>query len=107
MVAHAFHPLEALLEATIIPVVVLLLPVNYLVLIAFGLWAILWNIIGHLGYEFFPPGWVQHPLGRYVNTSTHHNQRHQDGRYNFGLYFNVWDRLLGTNHPSYEEVYAE
>ncbi|MEM9259103.1 MAG: sterol desaturase family protein, partial [Bacteroidota bacterium] len=86
LAAHAFHPLEALVEVAILPVIVLILPVSHLVLILFSLWAIGWNIIGHLGYELFPPGWVQHPLGRYVNTSTHHNQHHQDGRYNFGLY---------------------
>jgi sterol desaturase/sphingolipid hydroxylase (fatty acid hydroxylase superfamily) len=26
---------------------------------------------------------------------------------NYGLYFNIWDRLMGTNHPDYEKSYNE
>ncbi len=25
---------------------------------------------------------------------------------NYGLFFNVWDRLLGTNHTGYEERFG-
>jgi sterol desaturase/sphingolipid hydroxylase (fatty acid hydroxylase superfamily) len=31
---------------------------------------------------------------------------HRYVNYNYGLYFNIWDRLMGTNHPRYEEEYA-
>jgi len=24
---------------------------------------------------------------------------------NYGLYFNLWDRLLGTNHPQYHQQF--
>jgi sterol desaturase/sphingolipid hydroxylase (fatty acid hydroxylase superfamily) len=26
---------------------------------------------------------------------------------NYGLYFNIWDRLMGTNHPDYEKSFNE
>jgi sterol desaturase/sphingolipid hydroxylase (fatty acid hydroxylase superfamily) len=28
-------------------------------------------------------------------------------RGNYGLYFNVWDRLMGTNHKDYETCFQE
>jgi lathosterol oxidase len=106
LTAMAFHPLEALAEIAIIPVLLFVLPAHPLVLLLFGVWSLGWNIIGHLGYELFPAGFVRHPVGRYFNTSTHHNQHHLDGRYNFGLYFNYWDRWFGTNNPTYEQTFA-
>jgi sterol desaturase/sphingolipid hydroxylase (fatty acid hydroxylase superfamily) len=32
---------------------------------------------------------------------------HESMRGNFGLYFNFWDRIMGTNHPGYEQRFAE
>jgi sterol desaturase/sphingolipid hydroxylase (fatty acid hydroxylase superfamily) len=32
---------------------------------------------------------------------------HESMRGNYGLYFNVWDRLMGTNHDSYEARFRE
>jgi sterol desaturase/sphingolipid hydroxylase (fatty acid hydroxylase superfamily) len=26
---------------------------------------------------------------------------------NYGLYFNIWDRLMGTNHPDYEKSFDQ
>jgi Delta7-sterol 5-desaturase len=42
-----------------------------------------------------------------MNTATHHNMHHQLLKHNFGLYFNFWDRLMGTNHPEYEQRFEE
>nr|AYM53610.1 fatty acid hydroxylase [Cystobacter velatus] len=63
------------------------------------------NVIGHLGFELYPRGFLRSPVGRWFNTTTHHHQHHQRMKWNFGLYFNVWDRLLGTNHPQYESTF--
>jgi sterol desaturase/sphingolipid hydroxylase (fatty acid hydroxylase superfamily) len=32
---------------------------------------------------------------------------HETLRGNYGLYFNVWDRLMGTNHANYESRFVE
>lgn len=103
----SFHPLEAFLEIAIIPVVVLLIPFHPLVLIAFASWSLLWNVIGHLGFELFPKGFVHHPIFRWINTSTHHNLHHQRSGCNYGLYFNIWDSWMGTNHPQYRAIFDE
>ena len=41
--------------------------------------------------------------GKILNTTTNHAMHHEKMRGNYGLYFNVWDRLMGTNHAEYEE----
>jgi len=63
------------------------------------------NVYGHLGYEIYPRGTAGHWLGRWINTSVAHNFHHQTARHNYGFYFLFWDRLMGTNHPRYEQEY--
>ena len=94
--AYAFHPLEAVLEAGIIPVLLLALPlhpVSFFSWITLMLW---FNVYGHLGYEIFPKSVYSHPLGRWLNTSIYHNQHHERFTGNYSLYFTLWDRLMGT-----------
>lgn len=66
---------------------------------------LLMNVMGHLGFELYPRGLLRSPLGWIFNTTTNHPQHHQKTNWNFGLYFNVWDRLLGTNPPRYADTY--
>ncbi|MGL4598343.1 MAG: sterol desaturase family protein, partial [Bacteroidia bacterium] len=61
----------------------------------------------HLGYELFPRKFVRHGLFKWSNTSTHHNMHHRLVKCNYGLYFNFWDRILGTNHADYEKHFEE
>lgn len=103
----AFHPLEAIAEIAIIPVLVLLIPFHPVVLMAFVTWSLVWNVVGHLGYEIFPAGWVDHPVLKWLNTSTHHNLHHHYSKGNYGLYFNWWDHWMGTNHPEYKQRFRE
>ncbi|MEO1448245.1 MAG: sterol desaturase family protein [Bacteroidota bacterium] len=105
--AFAFHPLEALLEIGFLPIAAMIFPMHRSIIIIFSLWMMFFNIVGHLGYELFPKGFVSHPFWRWTNTSTHHNIHHRSHRHNFGLYFNFWDRMMGTNHPRYEELFEE
>ncbi|MDX2285402.1 MAG: sterol desaturase family protein [Bacteroidia bacterium] len=105
--AFAFHPLEAVLEAAIVPIGVFLIPLHPLAIGLFLLWMILFNVLGHLGYELFPKGFTRHPLGRWSNTSTHHDMHHRFTHCNYGLYFNFWDWLMGTNHKRYHEYFEQ
>jgi sterol desaturase/sphingolipid hydroxylase (fatty acid hydroxylase superfamily) len=47
------------------------------------------------------------PLKYFLNTPTHHAMHHEKMRGNYGIYFNFWDRLMGTNHPHYEVRFLE
>jgi len=71
------------------------------------IYSLLVNVGGHMGYETVPKGFVRHWVFKWHNTSTHHNMHHRLVKYNYGLYFNIWDRLMGTNHPDYEKHFEE
>ncbi|MDN3581640.1 sterol desaturase family protein [Mucilaginibacter flavus] len=103
--AYAFHPLEAIVEIGIVPLIAFTIPYHGLALTIFSLYSLLLNVTGHLGFELFPKGFTIHKIFKWHNTSTHHNMHHRLVKCNYGLYFNIWDRLMGTNHPDYEKSF--
>ncbi len=105
--AYAFDPAEALVQAAILPLAVVLMPMHPYAFAIFMLWQITYNIIGHTGYEFHPRWLMDSWLGKILNTPTNHAMHHEKLRGNYGLYFNLWDRIMGTNHPEYESRYRE
>lgn len=105
--AYAFSPAEAAVQAGIGPLVVFTIPVHPLAFAAFMLWQITFNVLGHCGHEIFPRWFLRTRAGLILNTVTHHTLHHEKFRANFGLYFNVWDRLMGTNHPDYEHRFEQ
>ncbi|CAN5475915.1 sterol desaturase family protein [soil metagenome] len=105
--AFAFHPLEAFVESIYFPLVILLLPVNDFAILIWLLYMTTLNVFGHLGFELLPRGFARHWLSRWHNTSVHHNMHHKYFNCNYGLYFNIWDRLMNTNHVRYEDEYDE
>ena len=105
--SFAFSPLEALVQAAIFPIAVTVMPVHPLAFGLFMVWQMLFNVIGHTGYEYNPAGFMRSPLRYLLNTPTNHIMHHESMRGNFGLYFNFWDRIMGTNHPGYEQRFAE
>lgn len=94
--AYAFHPVEAVLEAGIVPLLLLVMPLHPLSFWAFVTLMLAFNVYGHLGYELFPKKMYTHPIGRWINSSVHHNLHHEKFHGNYGLYFTIWDRLCGT-----------
>ncbi len=105
--AFSFHPLEALVEFGIIPIMVFLMPLHPAAIAIFALYMVSLNVIGHLGFEIFPRGFTQHKIFGLHNTSTHHNMHHKLVNCNYSLYFNIWDKLMGTNHAKYHSTFEE
>jgi sterol desaturase/sphingolipid hydroxylase (fatty acid hydroxylase superfamily) len=103
--AYSFQLTEGILEAMITVIILLLIPIHPLALLGFGMQSLAINVYGHLGYEIFPKWFRRSPLFHLFNTSVHHNMHHSTFNYNFGLYFRVWDRLMGTEHPDYVKQY--
>jgi sterol desaturase/sphingolipid hydroxylase (fatty acid hydroxylase superfamily) len=99
--AYSFHPSEAVAEALIFTAMLYIVPVHPLALVIFHSLSTAYNVYGHCGREFYPPGTPRHWLGRWLNTSTAHAAHHAQGRHNYGLYFMVWDRWMGTVDPAY------
>lgn len=94
--AYAFHPLEAVIEAGIVPLLLLMMPLHPIAFFAFVTLMLWFNVYGHLGYELFSPKVYTHPLGRWLNSSVYHNLHHEKFYGNYGLYFTWWDVLCGT-----------
>jgi sterol desaturase/sphingolipid hydroxylase (fatty acid hydroxylase superfamily) len=103
--AYAFHPAESVLEVGIIPLLLFTVPLHPLSFWAFVTLMLVFNIYGHLGYELFSKKTYTHPIGRWLNSSVHHNLHHEKFQGNYGLYFTIWDRLCGTlREDSVEKV---
>lgn len=105
--AYAFHPLEAMVEVGIFPVFLFTIPVHFWHLFIFFFLMIVYNVYGHLGYELYPAGFTKTPVGKWINTSTSHNQHHQFFKGNYGLYFTFWDRMMGTLRSDYDKRFDE
>lgn len=103
--AYAHHPIETFMGNLYFILFVLVVPVHPLAFAAFGGFLLLVSLVAHSGYEFFPPGFTRHPLTRWLGTSTHHNMHHRYFHWNFGIVFNFWDRVMGTNHPDYHATF--
>lgn len=95
--AMAFHPIEALTGAVIIPLLVFLIPIH---VGALGLVLAIMTVMGvtnHMGWEIFPRFMWRGPLGAWLITASHHQRHHERYGCNYGLYFRFWDRLCGTD----------
>ena len=101
----AFHPLESVIEGSVIVLIAFLFPVHPLAIGVFLLFMMIYNVYGHLGYELYPKDFATSPIGKWINTSVSHNQHHQTFRGNYGLYFLWWDRWMGTIDPAYEKMF--
>jgi Delta7-sterol 5-desaturase len=103
--AFAFHPLEAVIEGGIILLIVFVIPVHLSAVLIFLIAMTVMNVIGHLGFEIYPKNFLKHSLGKLNNTATHHNMHHRLVNCNYGLYFNWWDKWMGTNHKDYKNEF--
>lgn len=105
---YSFHPLEAIVEGMgglMISLVLMIMPWHVSVPVVWGIGQILFNSIGHLGYEIYPSNWNRLPLLRWKAPAMHHYMHHQRVGGNYGLYFRFWDRLCGTEFRDFEARY--
>ncbi len=103
--AFSFQPFEAIVEAGIFAVLIIVMPIHFWHLFVFFLVMIVYNVYGHLGWELYPKNFSRHWLGKWVNTSVNHNQHHQFFKGNYGLYFLFWDRWMNTLRSDYEDQF--
>lgn len=100
--AFSFHPWESLLEAIILPVILLIIPVNIFVLAFYLLLMTLSSVINHLDIEIYPEKFQKSWLGKLFIGATHHHYHHAEFNTNYGLYFTFWDKLMRTESPKME-----
>ena len=102
---YSFHPIEAVLGLLYFYPVLMLFPMSLTTFLVLIVLTDLGNLAGHLGYEILPRGLVNSVFGSWITTPTHHNMHHQFSKYNFGLYWNGWDKLFGTQHENTAEEF--
>jgi sterol desaturase/sphingolipid hydroxylase (fatty acid hydroxylase superfamily) len=106
--AYAFALPEAIVMALFMPLWLALVPTPEPVVFTFLAVMILRNTMGHAGLELHPRGWASHPVLKWISTTTHHDLHHAGSfNHNFGFYFTWWDKLMGTEHPRYVEIFDE
>lgn len=107
LAGYAFSFAEAVLLGAYMPLVLLVFPINRAVFYVFVVFFAVVEAYVHLGFEVFPRGVARSRLGKYVGTAVFHDMHHENGAYNFAVYFTWWDRLMGTIHPKYTERYEQ
>lgn len=100
--SFAFDPAEALVQALFLVGIVFLIPLHIITLLAVLTTMTVWAVINHLGLDRLPVSFPHHWLGRWFIGPAHHSIHHSRYNRHFGLYFTLWDVLLGTNDPAYE-----
>jgi sterol desaturase/sphingolipid hydroxylase (fatty acid hydroxylase superfamily)/uncharacterized protein (DUF2147 family) len=105
--AYSFHPFEAIIQAMVLPIILLFMPVHATVVFLFTTYMILQNVRGHLGFEMLPKAFLKTKLLNWNLTTVHHNMHHQYFNCNYGLYFSWWDKWMKSNHKNYEHNFKE
>ncbi|MDN5217231.1 sterol desaturase family protein [Fulvivirgaceae bacterium BMA12] len=105
--AYSFHPIEAFIQALVLPILLFMLPLHNLVIFIFLIYMITRNVWGHLGYELLPKKFINFKWLNWHTTTTHHSMHHQYSSCNFGLYFTWWDNWMKTTHKKYRESFEE
>lgn len=94
--SFAFDPGEAVLQAAIIPAILMIVPMHWTVLVLWLTLMTLSAIVNHAGVELWPLPLDRTWWGRNVIGATHHGLHHTKFVKNYGLYFTFWDRWMGT-----------
>jgi Delta7-sterol 5-desaturase len=102
---YSFSPAEAFLNFLFFPALVFLLPMHPLAIGAVFFYNIASNTTGHLGFEIIPQRLRHFWIFHFYTSVTHHDMHHTKVKYNFGLYFNIWDWLMKTNHADYKQSF--
>jgi len=105
--AFSFHPLEGLLQALFLPLLLLILPMHLYVIIIQLTIMTFSSVINHLDIEVYPKNFYRHILGKWLIGATHHSLHHKQFKYNYGLYFTFWDKWKKTESPLYEKLFIE
>jgi sterol desaturase/sphingolipid hydroxylase (fatty acid hydroxylase superfamily) len=89
--AFALHPLESVVSLGIIPIIIFCIPYHPYALLCFVTYMTGYNAYIHLGYRI-----RGRSRGTIRNTTEDHDYHHKKGHGNYGLYFSLWDRMMGT-----------
>lgn len=105
--AFSFHPLEGLIQAIFLPLLLFFLPMNLYVLVIMLTIMSVSSVINHLDIEIYPKWFSKNSITRSVIGASHHSLHHKQYKYNYGLYFTWWDKLVKTESPVYNKLFKD
>ncbi len=105
--SFSFHPIEAGLQAIFLPMLILVLPMHFMVLVALLVTMSVTAVINHAGIEVYPNWALKSPVFRWMVGATHHDMHHLKYRCNYGLYFTFWDVWMKTEDAGFEERFKK
>ena len=105
--SFSFHPIESFLQAIIIPLIVLVVPIHIAVLLFLLILMTISAIINHAGVEIYPRGTNRHWLGKWIIGASHHDMHHRKFLTNYGLYFTCWDKWMDTESEEFNQYFDD
>ncbi|PTM11346.1 MAG: sterol desaturase family protein [Bacteroidetes bacterium] len=105
--SFSFHPLESLLQAIVLPLLVLWLPLHIWIILAILIFMTFSTTINHGAVEIYSAKWVRFWLVKWLIGASHHDDHHKKFNYNYGLYFTFWDAWMGTETPDFKERFEK
>jgi sterol desaturase/sphingolipid hydroxylase (fatty acid hydroxylase superfamily) len=103
--SFAHHPVETFMGNTFFILFTTSVPIHPLALAGAGAYIFYTAMVAHLGYELYPRRFTRLPFLGLLQTATYHNIHHREMRCNYGAWFIVWDRLMGTEQPGYHDAF--
>jgi sterol desaturase/sphingolipid hydroxylase (fatty acid hydroxylase superfamily) len=95
--SFSFDPVESMMTAIIIPILVFIIPIHISMLILLLTLMTIFGVVNHTGYEVYPRSWMRGFWSQNWITPTHHTLHHHKFNCNYGLYFRFWDQLMNTD----------
>lgn len=105
--AFSFHPLEGLLQALFLPLLLMVMPMHLYVIIIQLTIMTFSSVINHLDIEVYPKNFHKNFFGKWLIGATHHSLHHKQFKYNYGLYFTFWDKWINTESPLYKKLFEQ
>ena len=103
--AFSFYSLLVLLQSIFLPVMLMILPMHYYVIIIQLTIMTISSVINHLDIEIYPKKFNDHFFGKWIIGATHHSLHHKQFKYNYGLYFTFWDKIKKTESPLFKKLF--
>lgn len=103
--SFSFHPVESLINALALPLIILVLPLHPIIIIFHLTLMTVTAVTNHLGVEILPKTLSRWGFHRHWISGIHHGQHHIHYKYNFALFFTWWDHWAKSEHPHFERDY--
>ena len=94
--SYNFSIIEGVLQFLFLPLALLVVPFHVYVIVFFLYFHSFFGVAIHSGYSMVP---VKYPwMKKYLTVNNHHDKHHEFNRGNFGLYLNLWDKIMKTEY---------